>query len=72
MTNTDSITCRDLHLRHTGADGKSFVQQHRVWDTDRFLAARQADAAEANARAKDSKAKVELITAEQYRAERAR
>ena len=75
MTTSETMTCRDLHLRHTGTDGKAFVQQHRVWDADRFLAARQSDAADANAKAKDGAprlAKVELITAEQYRAERAR
>ncbi len=73
MSTTETMICRDLHLRHTSTDGKSFAQQHRVWDADRFLAARQAEAANANAKAKDDAprlAKVELITAEQYRAER--
>lgn len=66
---------RDLWLRHTGTDGKSHVMQHRVWDADRFVASQQAAVAKVNADQKgDAKhtARVEQITEEQYRAERAR
>ena len=33
---------RDLFMRHTGGDGKSYVNFHRVWDADRFEAAQKA------------------------------
>lgn len=64
--------CRDLHLRHTDTSGHVTVQCHRVWDVDIFLAARQRDATELNAKAvkEDPKAsqlaKVEMITAADY------
>lgn len=61
---------RDIYIRHTGPDGKAFVQQHRVWDADRFMAARAADAVAANAKDKSTKAKVEVITKQQYMQER--
>jgi hypothetical protein len=46
-------TCSDLYLRHTDTNGASFVQCHRVWDADRFLSVRQAEARKANADVKD-------------------
>lgn len=68
---------RDIYLRHTDTNGRRFVQCHRVWDAERFITARQADAAKANADAKDGPellamrvASVEQITEEQYRNER--
>lgn len=66
-----SISGRDIYVRHTDTNGKSHVEQHRVWDRDRFIASRQADASQANAKVEgDGKrlAKVELITAEQFKA----
>lgn len=57
---------RDIFVRHTGKEGNSFVQQHRVWDADRFLNARQADAIKAG-----GKAKAEQITQEQFAKEKA-
>ncbi len=69
---TETITCRDLHLRHTDTKGRATVQRHRVWDADLFLAARQREASNLNARAveEDAKApqlaKVELITEAEY------
>jgi hypothetical protein len=71
---TDTIVCHDLHLRHTDTEGRSRVQLHRVWDSDRFIAARESEAAGLNAAVKgDEKrlAKVERITVEQYQKERA-
>lgn len=70
---TGSLIGRDLYVRHTGTDGNSFVQCHRVWDGERFLAARVADAAKANADVKGDaprRAKVECITRLQYLKER--
>jgi hypothetical protein len=69
---TDTNTCRDLHLRHTDTSGHATVQCHRVWDADRFLAARQSEARDLNAKAvqNDAKApqraKVEMITEAEY------
>lgn len=60
----------DLFMRHTNTDGKSHVQQHRVWDKQRFLDARSADAAQLNAKEGSKKAKAEHITQDQYRKER--
>ena len=70
--NHDAPICRDLHLRHTDTKGHATVQCHRVWDADRFLAARQREASNLNAKTveEDAKApqlaKVEMITAAEY------
>ena len=69
---TDTLTCRDLHLRHTDTSGNAIVRCHRVWDADLFLAARQREASELNTKAvKDDakapqRAKVEMITEAEY------
>lgn len=67
---------RDIYVRHTAVDGKAFVQQHRVWDADRFLKARGEEAAKANAdevkKGKEGLARVEQITLEQFVHERQR
>ena len=68
-----TLTGRDIHLRHTDTQGKSFVQEHRVWDADRFIAAQQEAAQKLNADQKPGAprlAKVEQITVDQYRTER--
>ena len=73
-TTTSGHAARDLHLRHTATDGTHYVQCHRVWDADLFLATRQADARQLNEKVKGDSprmAKVELITRETYQAERA-
>jgi hypothetical protein len=70
---TIELVTRDIFLRHTATDGKSYVRDHRVWDADRFIAAQQAAAQKLNdgeAAGKPRLAKVEQITEEQYRAER--
>lgn len=67
------MVARDIFVRHTATDGTSTVQQHRVWDAERFMAARHADAAKLNAEVKGEaprKAKAEQITADQYHLER--
>lgn len=69
---TDTLHCRDLHLRHTSTSGHATVQCHRVWDADRFLSARQSEAREMNAKAgaadtrDPQRAKVEMITEAEY------
>lgn len=64
---TDTLVCRDIYMRHTDKKGNTYVQEHRVWDAERFLAARAADAAK-----EGGKARAEQITEEQYRTERTR
>ena len=69
----DRMSTRDIHVRHTAGDGKSHVQEHRVWDGAKFIDTLQREAAKQNADAKDPthrQAKVEQITEAQYRAER--
>ncbi len=68
----DTLTCRDLHLRHTDTNGHATVQCHRVWDADLFLAARQRETSNLNAKAvaddanAPQRAKVEMITEAEY------
>lgn len=50
---SDVLICRDIYMRHTGGDGKSFVQCHRVWDADKFVATRVAEALSQAVKAKD-------------------
>jgi hypothetical protein len=68
------ITTHDIYMRYTDASGKTHVQEHRVWDSTRFVAARAADAKAENAKEKDEEKRrhyAEQITEEQYRKERA-
>lgn len=69
----DRMSTRDIHIRHTAGNGKSHVQEHRVWDGAKFFDTLQREAVNLNADQKDPtqrQAKVEQITEEQYRAER--
>lgn len=69
----EHTAARDLYLRHTDTSGHSYVMEHRVWDVDTFLAARQAEAKKLNAEVKGDgprKAGVQQITEDQYRKER--
>lgn len=66
---------RDIFVRHTATNGVAYVQQHRTWDADRFIIARQLEAEKMNAEVKDGGkrlAKAEQITEEQFRRERSR
>jgi len=70
----DTLICRDVFVRHTEGNGRSYVMCHRVWDADRFLAA-QVEAAKRLAREAHEKNqpflhKAEQITEDQYRKER--
>jgi hypothetical protein len=65
---------RDIWLRHTGQDGKSYTNHHRVWDAALFLEAQQKAVREVNEKqdaGQPRRAKVEQITEEQYRKEKA-
>lgn len=67
---------RDIYLRHTDTNGRAHVQQHRVWDVERFVLSQQKAAARLNVDAvkEDPKAKtlahVAQITEDQYLTER--
>jgi hypothetical protein len=69
MMMSDTLICRDLYLRYIDTEGRTRVQMHRVWNADRFLEARAAEAQKLNADVEgDGKrlAVVEVITAKQY------
>lgn len=40
----------EIYVRHTSKDGSSYVQEHRVWDADRFMAARKDEVSRQAAR----------------------
>ena len=56
---------RDIYLRHTDKKGKSWVQQHRVWDAALFMQSQDADA-------RKESGSVELATESDYAAQRAK
>lgn len=68
------LVTRDIFLRHTGEDGSAFVACHRVWDADRFIAAKKSECAKAAAKAREedkpARHVVEQITEAQYHSER--
>jgi hypothetical protein len=69
----DTITCRDIYIRHTDTNGNAAVRCHRVWDAKRFIDSQQREAAASNHGADEGAkrlAKAEQITEEQYRKER--
>lgn len=55
----------EIYVRHTDKDGASIVAEHRVWDADRFMAARHVEATKAG-----GKAKSEQLTREQFLSEK--
>ena len=70
---TLALVGRDIYMRHTSADGGSYVQCHRVWDAARFIASQAGAAAKVNADQKGDSprlAKAVQITEDQYRKER--
>lgn len=56
-----------VYLRHTGTDGSSYVQSHQTWDKERFIASQEKAVAEVNKKEKTKRAKVEVISQEDYR-----
>lgn len=56
---------RDIYMRHTSKEGDSYVQQHRVWDANRFVLSQTEAALKVG-----GKAFVQQITREQYLKER--
>jgi hypothetical protein len=61
-----SMHGRDLWMRSTEEKGLATYSEHRVWDAERFVAARQADAARLNDKHGTDKASAEQITRDQY------
>ncbi|UUC95453.1 hypothetical protein [Comamonas sp. C11] len=55
----------EIYVRHTSKDGSSYVQEHRVWDADRFMAARRDDVAKEGGRSA-----VQQLTREQFLAQK--
>lgn len=73
-TSTEEVfNPRDIHMRHTGTDGKPYVRRHRVWDSERFIKSQMSAAADSNGAAlkegKTANAKAEQITEDQFFAE---
>lgn len=70
------MNARTIYMRHTSAEGNSYVNEHRVWDANKFIAStkKAADAVNADHAKKNGgaagKAKAEQITEEQYAKER--
>lgn len=70
---TDTITGRDLYLRYITHDGRSYVQQHRAWDADRFIAAQQEAARKLREKSGPGASfRVEVASAKDYRRQRGR
>lgn len=63
---SDASTTRDCYVRYTDKEGRSRVVAHRVWDADRFIEARKAEAAK-----EGGKADAQAITLEQFIKEKA-
>lgn len=51
----------EIYVKHTSKNGSSHVQTHRVWDAERFMAARSAEA-----RKEGGQAAVQQLTHEQF------
>lgn len=68
VTNTmdTSLAGSDLWMRCTDERGAATYSAHRVWDAERFVAARQAEAEAINNRHGSTKASAERITLDQY------
>lgn len=75
MSEVISMSGRDVFVRYTGADGKSHVMSHRVWDAEIFMASRMSEASglaiEPTLKGKPPGLnQAERITEEQYQLER--
>jgi hypothetical protein len=44
----ETLTARDIYMRHTDKDGRSYVQEHRVWAAARFVESQRVAAAKVN------------------------
>ena len=55
----------EIYVRHTSKDGSSYTQEHRVWDADRFMQARQTEV-----KKEGGKAAVQQLTRDQFLADK--
>lgn len=55
----------EIYVRHTSKDGSSYVQEHRVWDADRFMATRKDEVKQAGGHAV-----LQQLTREQFQAQK--
>lgn len=74
---TPALMGRDVFMRHTDGDGKSYVERYRCWDADLFEAVQRKDASKqaldhGNKTGTPGKHRAERITESVYVAERAR
>lgn len=68
MTLNTALQGLDIYMRTTDHDGNVTHSPHRVWSVERFIAARQAEAAKLNSDKGSTKASARQITREQYEA----
>jgi hypothetical protein len=69
MTTTKTAMLgRDIFLRATDEKGSVTYSHHRVWDVGLFMAAREREAADLNAKKGSTKAGVAQITHDKYQA----
>lgn len=64
---TNQLIARDAYIRTTSQNGSSTVTQHRVWDFNIFLAAKQREAVEQARKDKTVPDIVTSATAAEYR-----
>lgn len=64
----------DMYIKHTDVNGNSHIQEHRVWDGEKFFSARAAECEKANAAQKPDqprRARVLQVNREDYLVSRA-
>lgn len=66
-----SMQGRPFYLRTTDENGVETFSEHTVWDGERFLSARQADARKLNKDKDSTKASAAQITRDQFKARKA-
>ena len=68
MKTKTSMQGRDLYMRGVDEKGAVTHSQHRVWDASLFMAAREREAANLNAKKDSIKASATQLTVDQYEA----
>lgn len=63
----DTLIVHDLWLRTTDEHGKPTYSHHRVYDSAKFMAAREAEAADLNEKKDSTKASALQISQQQFR-----
>ena len=61
-----------IYMRHVGADGHGYVQEHRCWNRVVFIEARQRETDALNAACKgQGKARVDVLSEAEFQKEKA-